>query len=181
MKIMIGTTNRIKLMAIEEVLLSIKAKNKIEFTTLSASIESQVPDTPYEDETIKGAKNRANLLFENYSNDADIFVGLESGLIKRYDNIYEECWCVIKDKNGDEFYGYSSGFMLPTKVTEQMKTGKTHIQVLKDISRELNLDNRDTWSIYSKGVFWETVVHLRTYHSDSYKRVDAKMARMHKL
>ena len=41
--------------------------------------------------------------------------------------------------------------MLPKEVTTQMDSGKTHIEALKEISKVLNLNSKDTWSIYSKG------------------------------
>jgi inosine/xanthosine triphosphatase len=152
----IGTTSKIKLKAIEEVLQELEEKNSISFTILSEDVESQVPDTPFDDETLQGARNRANVLYEKYKGEIDLFIGLESGLVKRYENIYEECWCAIKDRYGQEVFGYSSGFMLPRKITKQMNAGRTHIQVLRELAEELQLDNKDTWSVYSRGILSRT-------------------------
>jgi non-canonical (house-cleaning) NTP pyrophosphatase len=62
MQIVIGTTSKIKLTAIEEVLSELKGKDNIQFTVLSEDVASQVPDTPFDDETLQGARNRANVL-----------------------------------------------------------------------------------------------------------------------
>jgi non-canonical (house-cleaning) NTP pyrophosphatase len=156
MKIMIGTTSKIKLAAIESVIASLPVRENIQFSIRAYNVESQVPDTPFGNQTIQGAKNRVETLFNRFYEEADLFVGLESGLIERYGNIYEECWCAIRDKNNNQFFGYSSGFMLPKEVTTQMDLGKTHIEVLKILSTNLHLNSKDTWSIYSKGALSRT-------------------------
>ena len=156
MQILIGTTSKIKLDVVEATLRAYTKKRKLDFTIIAKDVESQVPDTPYGDEAITGAKNRADALLKNFFDHAELFVGLESGLVERYGNIYEECWCVIGDKKGNEFFGYSSGFMLPKTITTQMSSGRTHREVLKDLAIAMNIESKDTWLIYSKGVLSRT-------------------------
>jgi non-canonical (house-cleaning) NTP pyrophosphatase len=156
MRILIGTTSKIKLDAIETMLHTYAKRGKLDFAIIAQDVESQVPDTPYGNETIMGARNRSSALLKNFFTRAELFVGLESGLVERYGNIYEECWCVIKDKNGNDFLGYSSGFMVPKTVIAQMTLGKSHREVLKNLAVDMNIDSKDTWLIYSKGILSRT-------------------------
>lgn len=114
--------------------------------------DSEVPDTPYDKQTFDGAKKRA----QNSKiaiPDGDYHIGLESGLINRYDNIYEEAWAVVIDANGKEYYGYSSGLKVPLYLLERMDELKMeHCDVMTIVEKELgNLPN-DTWGTYSGGV-----------------------------
>ena len=151
MKIVVGTTSAIKLKAIENILQTYISET---FSLIPQQIQSLVPDTPYDHETLQGAGNRARALSEKHT--ADLFVGLESGLIERYGNMFEECWCVILDKDGNEFIGYSSGFLLPEYIIAEMKEGKTHIETIRAKAKELQMDRQDTWAIYTKGILSRT-------------------------
>lgn len=153
MKIIVGTTSKIKLRALEEVLeqfISI-IKPVVECTLLPYEVESLVPDTPFAHETYRGAKNRAKALLDRHNSEGDLYVGLESGLLDREGQIFEECWCVILTLDGKEYKAYSSGLMLPEHVIEGMRAGKTHIEVLNELSKDFGGSSKDTWSLYSKG------------------------------
>ena len=78
-----------------------------------------MPDTPWDVQTKQGASNRAKALA-----DKNIYaIGIESGLVERYGDIYEESWsCIIFE--GKRYYGYSSGLQLPTYVTNKMTSMK---------------------------------------------------------
>lgn len=39
--------------------------------------------------------------------------------------------------------------MLPERVTKQIQKGKTHIAVLSDLEKEIGIQRKDTWAIYS--------------------------------
>jgi non-canonical (house-cleaning) NTP pyrophosphatase len=144
MNIHIGSTSEHKQNAVEVVLSEI-LKEKVHIQTYD--VASGVPDTPWNKETFQGAKNRARGI-KNINEG--ICIGLESGLVKRYGNIYEESWaCVIKD--GVEFYGYSSGLRLPDYVVKRMKDDKLdHGPLMRVIRKEVGSRNdKDTWGLYS--------------------------------
>lgn len=110
MKIIIGTTNKAKIEAVEEMIkdYNFLAESKVE----GVSVESGVSDQPLSlDETITGAMNRARSAFS----DCDYSIGLESGLMtvpKTKSGYMDLCACAIFD--GKEFHlGLSSAWEFP--------------------------------------------------------------------
>lgn len=158
MVFIIGTTSSLKIKAVEEVINAYLAS--VQYKIVSKNIESNVPHTPFNDQTFEGAKNRAEMLLNLYKSTGDYFVGIESGLVEREGALFEECWCVIYDKKGKQFAAYSSGFMLPEKITKRIKMGETHIDILRNLEKELDIHRKDTWAIYS---------HNRLRRADSIK------------
>lgn len=144
MNIHLGSTSQHKQNAVEIVLAEL-LEEKVFIQTYN--IASGVSDTPWNEETFQGAKNRA----AGIKSDGDgICIGLESGLVERFGGIYEESWaCVIK--NGEEFYGYSSGLRLPDYVIKRMREDNVeHGPLMRLIRDELGRRNdKDTWGLYS--------------------------------
>lgn len=147
----LGTVSEIKRNALNEVIIQYLLKENFinKYKILIKNVESNVPHTPYNEQTFQGANNRAKKAFELFNTEGDFFVGLESGLVEREGRVFEECWCVIYDKAGKQYLGYSSGFMLPENITSRMKQGESHIEILRDLEKELQIDSKDTWAIYS--------------------------------
>lgn len=153
MNIILGTTSEIKRQALVEILTQYRDVLPFlqDYKVTSYEAESLVPVTPYNSQTLEGARNRTKELLEKYSEEGDLFIGLESGLVEREDMLFEECWCVIFNKNKQEYVGYSSGLLLPNNITTEMKKGKSHPEALKEIAEEMGISHKDTWSIYSGG------------------------------
>lgn len=118
---------------------------------LGYSTSSGVPETPYGEQTYQGAKTRSRNCMD--SGIADCYVGLESGLVERYGDLYEEAWAHLITKDGKEYTGYSSGLKVPDYITTRMKElDMEHCDVMTLIGEELgNLPN-DTWGTYSGGL-----------------------------
>ena len=115
------------------------------------SSKSMVPDTPYDKQTFDGARNRA--LGCKSTQKGDYFIGLESGLVERYGQLYEEAWVCILMADEKEFYGYSSGLKLPNFVLEKMdKMKMEHSDAMTMIEEEFGKIPNDTWGTYSGGV-----------------------------
>lgn len=117
MKIKIGSKNKVKVEALEEVLSDYKELKNAEI--ISKEIDSNVDDQPKSlEETIKGAKNRARKVFE----DCGYSFGIESGLMKipNFKNSFVDITvCIIYD--GEKFYpGFSSCFECPKEVSRLM-------------------------------------------------------------
>lgn len=153
MIIILGTTSAIKQQALEEILRQYQDVLPFlkDYKVMLHEAESLVPITPYNNQTLQGARNRVKALFEKYVRVGDLFVGLESGLVEREGMLFEECWCAIYDKTGKEHVGYSSGLLLPIHITKEMEKGKTHPEALKDIAEEMGINHKDTWAVYSQG------------------------------
>ena len=153
MNIILGTTSTIKQQALEQVLKQYQSVIPLlrSYTIVPFEVESLVPDTPYNSQTYQGARNRACALFKSHATEGDLFIGLESGLIEREEMLFEECWCVVLTKAGKEHAGYSSGLLLPTHITSEMKRGKTHTEILRRLADKIGISSKDTWALYSHG------------------------------
>lgn len=141
----VGSTSHRKIDVVDKLFKLYFKKAKIKSFGHSAS--SGVPDTPYGKQTYEGAHNRARECFRKHK--AQYNVGLESGLVDRYGRLYEEAWACVITKN-KEFTGYSSGLLVPRRITERMKKSKLeHCDVMTMIEKELGNIPNDTWGTYS--------------------------------
>lgn len=149
MKFIIGSTSKRKIDIVNRI---IKTFFNNEAILESFNAISKMPDTPWNQQTFEGAKNRALDCLANFSN-VDFYIGLESGLVERYGHIYEEAWAVVIDKNRQEFNGYSSGLKVPDFILKIMNESKMeHCNVMTIIEKKFgNLPN-DTWGTYSGGI-----------------------------
>ncbi len=149
MKVIIGTKNQKKIDTVKSVFKEIFEISDIE--VISHNANSLVPEAPHDQETYDGARNRA--IECSKLEPADYYVGIESGLVERYGNYFEEAWAVVISKEGVEQLGYSSGLMLPQVVADRMRSGEEHNRIMADFDKKLNSpdDNRDTWSRYTGG------------------------------
>jgi non-canonical (house-cleaning) NTP pyrophosphatase len=149
MKVIIGSTSNRKIDVVRKVFTQNYANKEIDFQGHSAS--SLVPDTPYDKQTHDGAINRAIACVESHPK-ADFYVGLESGLISRYGELFEEAWACIISKNGTKYLGYSSGLKIPDYVTNKMKElNIEHCDAMTIIEEELGKLPNDTWGTYTGG------------------------------
>lgn len=151
MRVVVGTQNQKKVDTVRRVFGELLRPESLEIVGLDAP--SGVPEAPHDEETYRGAMNRAEFCMSTEA-DASYFVGLESGLVERYGNFFEEAWAVVlKGENAKPLIGYSSGLLLPGVVVERMHEGKKHNEVMAEFDRLFNLpdDNRDTWSRYTGG------------------------------
>jgi non-canonical (house-cleaning) NTP pyrophosphatase len=145
MKFYLGTTSKLKLSAVEEVL-----KNYVtDYEILAFNSPSGVPITPWNEEIIKGARNRAENLRKKFLDNDGVYVGLESGLVERFGSVYEETWCVIIFRE-KEFSAYSSGLRLPSEIVEKIRQGIPHSDIMDEISRKFNSSPKDTWGLYTR-------------------------------
>ena len=140
----LGSSSKLKLEAMQEVLAEYKINAKI----IPRNVDSGVPLTPLQDETYVGARNRAYALMKEIKDESSAYVGLESGLVNRYNSLFEETVCVILYK-GKEFAAYSSGIKVPAFILKEMDKGKNHYEVLDEIGEKMNVNPKDTWGIYT--------------------------------
>lgn len=119
MKIVVGSTNPLKIKAVKNVFSQIYSENNLEIFGKKAN--SKIPAQPFDIETIEGAINRAKEAIHDI--DIDLSVGLEAGLfhfpltLTGYLDIH---WCAILDRKGRTTLGCSPGFELPPKVIHQI-------------------------------------------------------------
>jgi len=116
MIIAIGTTNRIKVEAVEETVKSYPQLAQAKL--ISISVPSEVAEQPLSlEETIRGAKNRARNAFQS-THPCNYSFGIESGLFKAEGTLtgfLEACICCIYD--GSTYHtGMSCGFEIPPPI-----------------------------------------------------------------
>ncbi len=153
MEFILGSTSKLKINTMRDLLAKQLGINPV---VSGMDVSSGVPDTPYEEETKRGACNRAQAIAQAHP-DA-YAIGLESGLVTRYGDMYEEAWCCIiySDK---QFLGYSSGLKIPDYVLLEMESsGQEHGPTLRAIREKIGIDNdKDTWGLYTDYVLLRRV------------------------
>jgi len=150
-RFILGSTSQQKIQTVTRIVPTVTDQP---YTVTGVDVPSGVPDTPWDGETKQGATNRARVL----ATDGVYAIGLESGLVERYGDIYEECWaCVAYDSR--LYYGYSSGLQLPKYVTDKMSALQLeHGPAMRQIREEKGMSNdKDTWGLYSNYVLLRTV------------------------
>ena len=137
MKILVGSKNPVKIESVKEAFN--KYFDDIEVTGIN--VNSGVPDQPINDDTFKGAKNRAFKLIERdkvENSGADFFVGIEGGIIELYSRWFAfGCMC-IADRSGNTGFGTSAHFQLPDPVIRELQNGKELGYVMDEIQNKTN-------------------------------------------
>ena len=153
MKVAVGSRNPVKVNATKNVLDKIYG----EVEAVSIDADSRVPDQPFGiDQTIEGAINRAK---NAYSDEFDISVGIESGLMETPNSLtgyIDLQWCAVFD--GDKItLGVSSGFEYPPTVIEEVLNGKEVGDVMDEVTGVTNLGQKTgAVSHLSKGMLDRT-------------------------
>ncbi len=153
MKVIVGSKNPVKIKATKNILEKIYG----EIEVIGVNVDSQVPHQPFgKEETIQGAINRAK---NAYSNDFDLSVGIESGLMDIPNSItgyIDLQWCAIFD--GDKItLGVSAGFEYPPSVIEEVLKGVEVGDVMDKVTGVDNLGQKTgAVSYLSKGMLDRT-------------------------
>jgi inosine/xanthosine triphosphatase len=113
----VGSVNPVKVEAVRNIFSKYFSELEIEGSITRTS----VPDEPWEDDVKRGAKERAWQVMQN----ADIGVGIEAGLFRREDGIYDVQYCAILDKMGRYTFGTGPGFRYPAMIENELMKGMT--------------------------------------------------------
>jgi non-canonical (house-cleaning) NTP pyrophosphatase len=144
----IGSTRGMKAAAAESVLRAFLGGRA--FVLVCYPAASGVRETPHDQETLDGARNRARACRRLYPNA--FCIGLESGLVERFEQWFEEAWAFVIAPDGREAVGYSSGLRVPDYVLRRMReSGLPHAEVMGLIESERGIPANDTWGNYSGG------------------------------
>ena len=108
---------------------------------LGIEVSSGVSDQPINEDTFKGAKNRADALFkinEEKKLGAQYFVGIEGGILNIYSKWFScGCICILNDK-GKAGFGTSSHFSLPMNIIDKLLQGIELGKVIDEITDQHN-------------------------------------------
>ncbi len=150
MKVAVGTTNPVKIKAVETVFTRIYGQVGVE----GVKVNSGVPPQPFGDETVTGAMNRAKCAYA--PEKFDLGVGIEAGLFKvggitidiQYCAIYDGSWLTL---------GCGSGFEYPSVVLDEVLAGKEVGDVMSRVAGVDNLgEKQGAIGFLSKGILTRT-------------------------
>ncbi len=137
MKVLVGSKNPVKLDAVKEAF----SKYFEEVEVVGLSVDSNVPDQPVNDQTFKGAENRAlalKKLNEEQGLGASFFVGIEGGVVKLYSKWFAVGGVCILDEEGRAGFGTSPFFELPSMITARLLNGVELGEVIDELSGDKN-------------------------------------------
>lgn len=159
--IVVGTTSQTKRKVTESILRELLPEGE-SLELIDFCAESGVPETPWDDQIVEGARGRATRTHERHP-DADACIGIENGLTTHHGQVYEETWCCVVRKDGREYLAYSSGLRVPAAILDGMKQRQlAHHEMMQRMEDLHGLPRSDTWGSYSGGV-----VHRRTSFAEA--------------
>lgn len=122
MKIVVASTNPVKLSATKEGFTICFPDEQMTFDSISVSSEvSSQPMT--EEETQAGARNRVKNARKNMP-DAEYWVGIEGGVEERNGEMETFAWVHIERSDGKVGKGKTGTFFLPDKIKQLISDGK---------------------------------------------------------
>lgn len=117
MKVSVGSTNPVKIAAVQAIFSRIDPRVLI----MSLSVTSGVNRQPWSDEeTRTGAINRACAAL---SSDVDYAVGFEGGVIETKHGLMTCAWCAVVDQSGALGLGGGANVLLPSAINVAMRSG----------------------------------------------------------
>jgi inosine/xanthosine triphosphatase len=137
MKILVGSENPVKLEAVKESF----QKYYDDVEVIGIKVPSGVPHQPINDETLRGAENRAEILKELNTRDkleADFFIGVEGGIVKKHRRWFAFGGMCLIDNEGRKSFGTSAHFQLPEKVVKRLLNREELGFVMDDIMNQQN-------------------------------------------
>lgn len=131
MKIIIGSKNPAKIMAVRNVF-------QKDAEVISLDIPSGVSEQPFsDDETIQGAINRARNALEE--GKGDIGIGLEGGVQETKQGLLICNWGAIVTNGMDPIIAGGARLLLPIEVSERLRNGEELGPVMEDYAKMKNV------------------------------------------
>lgn len=120
-KVVVASTNPVKIEVAKRVFGTMLPNEEFEFVSLDTP--SGVPDQPFEDETLEGAKNRLRHIVESEP-DADYWISQEGGLFKEGDELFNVAWILIQNREGVVGKSATARLYLPPELSRLVLEGK---------------------------------------------------------
>ncbi|CAM3535343.1 DUF84 family protein [Cytobacillus oceanisediminis] len=145
MKIIIGSKNPAKIMAVQT------AFSDYEAEIISNDVPSGVSDQPFSDEeTIKGAINRAFGALE--ISGGQIGIGLEGGVQKTEYGLFLCNWGALAEEGKSPIIGGGARIPLPEEVSARLLAGEELGPVMDDYAKKVNVrKNEGAVGIFTNG------------------------------
>ena len=161
MKILVGSQNPVKIAATIEAFSTYFEDIEV----IGMKVDSHVPNQPVNNETFKGAKNRAlELKKMNDNNDlgAKFFVGIEGGIVERFSKWFAFGGMCIMNTDGKIGLGTSIHFELPQYVINRLFEGKELGDIMDEISGTKNTKQKGgAIEYFTKGVMDRKQIYIQ--------------------
>lgn len=134
MKVVVGSTNRVKVEAVQTIL------EPLEHEVIGIDAPSGVSKQPFSDqETLEGALNRATEI----QSFGDISIGLEAGVEELNNVFYLVNWGVLKTQEGIIFTAGGTRLPLPESLVKPLKEGKELGEVIDTYAKRENVRSNE--------------------------------------
>jgi inosine/xanthosine triphosphatase len=151
-KVLVGSENRLKLEAAEEVF----SRYFGEVEVIGVEVDGTVSSQPLASETLEGAKNRAlevSRINDERRLDAKFFVGVEGGILKLFSKWFALSVMCIMDDMGRTGYGTSPMFELPGVIAQQLLEGSELGDVMDRVTGQRGTkEGQGAAGFFTKGV-----------------------------
>ncbi len=153
-KIVVGSTNPTKINSTKAAFEAVWPDERFEVT--GVSVESGVSDQPMsEEETIRGAKNRARTV--RLRHQADYTVGLEGGLWQINGDWFESGWIAVLDADGNFGIGSTPVIEMPPRLLEKILAGQELGEIIDEITGRQDVAKQEGFfGIMSNGALGRT-------------------------
>ena len=134
MKVIVGSTNRVKIDAVKEVL------GGMGYDVKGVDAPSGVSNQPFSDaETVTGASHRAEACLAF----GEVGIGLEAGVEYLNNQLYLVNWGVLKTTTGQCFYAGGTRIPLPSELIAPLEAGQELGEVIDAYSKRQNVRSNE--------------------------------------
>ncbi|WP_235070122.1 DUF84 family protein [Turicibacter sp. TJ11] len=134
MKVIVGSTNRVKINAVKDVL------SEIGCEVIGVDAPSGVSNQPFSDaETVAGASHRAEACLAF----GEIGIGLEAGVEYLNNQLYLVNWGVLKTSDHQCFYAGGTRLPLPIELIAPLEAGQELGDVIDAYSKRQNVRSNE--------------------------------------
>ena len=151
-KVLVGSQNRVKLEAAQEVF----SKYFGEVEVVGVEVGGGVSSQPVARETFEGARNRAlglRRINDEQRLDAKFFVGVEGGILELFSRWFALSVMCVMDDMGRTGYGTSPMFELPDVIAQQLLDGSELGDVVDSLTGKQDMkENQGAAGYFSKGI-----------------------------
>lgn len=120
-KVAIASTNPVKIEVAKRAFETLMPTENFEYISLDTP--SGVPDQPFEDETLKGARNRL-LHITRTEPIADYWISQEGGLFHDGDGLYNMAWILIQNREHVLGKSATARLYIPHEISKLVLDGK---------------------------------------------------------
>ncbi len=149
MKVYVGSKNRVKIEAVKSAFSKFFEKD---VEVIGVSVDNGVGKQPYDEQTWKGAINRAKNAMKEYR-DGDFWVGIESGIFSQYDRYFVANCIVVMDKNGNWSFGMSPWFEITKELYERIRKSEEMERVMEELFNIKDIGEKmGAIGVFTKGI-----------------------------